>query len=126
MKRVIVTALLTVVLVLGLATLALAAESDAVKIQGLKVFAACAIAAGFGIGMAAVGCGLSQGIAIKGALEGTARNPDAAGKIQVMMIIGLALIESLCIYALVISIILLFVFPGNETLQNMLAVAKAG
>ena len=59
------------------------------------------------IGMgAAMGCGIGQGLAAFAALQGIARNPSAAGKIQTPMIIGLALIESLCIYALVIAFFL--------------------
>ena len=64
-----------------------------------------------GIGIAAFGCGIAQGIAVKGAVEGTARNPEASGKITVTMLIGLALIESLCIYALVVALILLYAYP---------------
>jgi F-type H+-transporting ATPase subunit c len=51
-------------------------------------------------------CGLGQAKAIAAALEGMARQPSAAGRIQVAMIIGLALIESLAIYMLVIAFIL--------------------
>ena len=65
-----------------------------------------ALGAGLAIGLAAMGCGLAQGIAAFAALQGIARNPSAAGKIQTPMIIGLALIESLCIYALVIGFLL--------------------
>ena len=65
-----------------------------------------ALGAGFAIGLAAMGCGVAQGIAAFAALQGIARNPSAAGKIQTPMIIGLALIESLCIYALVIGFLL--------------------
>lgn len=68
---------------------------------------ALAIAAGFGISLAAFGGALGQGRAAASALEGIARNPGAADKIFVPMIIGLALIESLVIYALVISFMLL-------------------
>ncbi len=64
------------------------------------------MAAGIAIGVAAMGCGLGQGIAAFAALQGIARNPSAASKIQTPMIIGLALIESLCIYALVIAFFL--------------------
>lgn len=67
------------------------------------------IAAGFGMGIAAFGAALGQGSAIKGAVEGISRNPSASGKISTTMIIGLALIESLAIYALVVSLILLLV-----------------
>ncbi len=62
-----------------------------------------AIGAGLGMGVAAFGCGLGQGRAAAAALEGIARNPNASGKILVPLILGLALIESLAIYALVIS-----------------------
>ena len=61
---------------------------------------------GLAIGLAAMGCGIAQGVAAFAALQGIARNPSAAGKIQTPMIIGLALIESLCIYALVIGFLL--------------------
>ncbi len=65
-----------------------------------------ALGAGLAIGLAAMGCGIAQGLAVFAALQGIARNPSAADKIQTPMIIGLALIESLCIYALVIGFLL--------------------
>lgn len=71
-------------------------------------YVAVAIAVGFGLPFAAFGCALGQGMAIKGAMEGMARQPEMASKIQTAMIIGLALIESLAIYAFVISLILIF------------------
>jgi F-type H+-transporting ATPase subunit c len=65
-----------------------------------------AMGAGVAISFAALGGGIGQGICMRGALEGIARNPNASGKIFTPMIIGLALIESLVIYALVIAFIL--------------------
>jgi len=65
-----------------------------------------AIGAGLAIGLAALGGGIGQGRAAGSALEGIARNPGAAGKIFGPMILGLALIESLVIYALIIAFIL--------------------
>ena len=59
------------------------------------------IGAGLAIGLAACGGALGQGRAVAAALDGMARNPDA--KLFVPMIIGLALIESLVIYALIIA-----------------------
>lgn len=53
------------------------------------------------LAIAAAGCGLGQGKAVSAACEGIARNPQAAGDIRTTMIIGLALIEALVIYALV-------------------------
>ena len=65
-----------------------------------------ALGAGLGIGIAAGIAGLGQGRATAAALAGIARNPGAASKIQTPMIIGLALIESLVIYALAITFLL--------------------
>jgi F-type H+-transporting ATPase subunit c len=62
-----------------------------------------ALAAGLAIGLAALGGSIGQGRAAGSALEGIARNPNASGKIFTPMILGLALIESLVIYALVIA-----------------------
>lgn len=47
-------------------------------------------------------CGLAQGKAIASAVEGMARNPGAASAIQLAMLIGLAFIESLALYTLLI------------------------
>ena len=65
-----------------------------------------AIAAGFAISIAALGGALGQGRAAAAALEGIARNPNASGKIFVPMILGLALIESLVIYALGVALMM--------------------
>ena len=81
---------------------------------------AIAIACGFGIGVAAFGTGLGMGHAINGALQGTARNPEAGGKIMTTMIIGLALIESLCIYALLICFIMVFKLPSLEDVVKLI------
>jgi len=86
----------------------------------LQVFIACATAAGFGIGIAAFGCGIGQGLGLKGAVEGIARNPEASGKVTVTMLIGLAMIESLCIYALVVALMLLLKMPDLATLSGLL------
>jgi len=69
-------------------------------------------AAGIAIGVAAFGCGIAQGIGLNGAMQGIARNPEASGKIQVNLLIGLAMIESLCIYALVVALILMYAHPA--------------
>ena len=61
-----------------------------------------ALAAGLGFGIAAGLGGIGQGLIGSRAVEGAARNPGAAGTVQTIMIIGLALIESLVLLALVI------------------------
>ncbi len=67
-----------------------------------------ALAAGLGLGLAAFGGALGQGRAAASALEAISRNPDAQPKLFTTMIIGLALIESLVIYSLLISLLLYF------------------
>lgn len=62
-----------------------------------------AIAAAIAIALPAFGGAFGQGRASAAALEGIARNPGASGKLFVPMILGLALIESLVIYGLVIA-----------------------
>jgi F-type H+-transporting ATPase subunit c len=64
------------------------------------------ISAAFVLGIAAAAGAIGQSRAIAAACEGIARNPGAAGAIRLSMIIGLALIESLVIYALVIAFII--------------------
>ncbi len=71
--------------------------------NGQEANGAVAIAAGLAIGIAAFGGALGQGRAAAAALEGIARNPGAQNKIFTPMILGLALIESLVIYALIIA-----------------------
>lgn len=61
------------------------------------------LGAGLGLGLAALGGALGQGKTAASALEGIARNPAASDKVFTPMIIGLALIESLVLYAFVIA-----------------------
>ncbi len=77
------------------------AGADSYKALGL------ALGAGFAIGFAAFGGALGQSKAASAALEGIGRNPGAADKLFTPMIIALALIESLVIYALLISFMLM-------------------
>lgn len=71
--------------------------------------AAKLLAAGLAIGLGAIGPGVGIGILAAGALQAIGRNPDAQGQIQTNMFIGIAFAEAIAIYALVISLILLFV-----------------
>ena len=66
-----------------------------------------AIAAGIAIGFAAIGPGIGQGIAASKAMEGMARQPEAAGTIRTTLILSLAFMESLTIYGLLIALMLM-------------------
>jgi len=91
----------------GIAAVVLLASSSAFA-QGVDPAIAdrdkwLGLAAALAIGLSALGGALGQGRAAGAALEGIARNPQASGKIFVPMIVGLALIESLVIYGLLIA-----------------------
>ena len=104
-------------------SLVLAAEPAAGATAGLgNFFSFAMIAAGIGIGIAAFGTGIGQGLAIKSSVEGIARNPEASGKITVTMLIGLAMIESLCIYALVVALIILYAYPMTKPITAALGI----
>lgn len=60
------------------------------------------ISAGFPMAIASAGCGIAQGRAVAACAEGMARNPAASAGIRFALILGLALIESLALYTLVI------------------------
>lgn len=72
----------------------------------MEASTALGLALPLGLGIAALGSGLGLGRAVSAAMEAMGRQPEAAGKIQVGMIIGCALIEALTIYALVTVFVL--------------------
>lgn len=65
-----------------------------------------ALAAGLGLGIAALGAALGQGRATAAAMESIGRNPNSADRIFTPLIVGLALMEALALYAFVIAIFL--------------------
>ena len=119
MKRTIVL-LIAVIAFSVLATTVMASEEEApapvsgsevMKTEATKGFAAIGIACVVGMAFAAVGVAIGQSIAAKAALTGTARQPEASGKLQIQMILAVVFMETLAIYTLVVALILLFVNP---------------
>lgn len=82
-------------------------------------FAGLAIAVAF-VAVAACGCGVGQGIAVHGAITSMARQPEMSGKIQLVMFIGLAFIESLTIYSLMMSFILMAKIPKTDVVLELI------
>lgn len=66
------------------------------------------LGSGIAIGVAAMGAGIGMGIMIGKGLEALGRQPEAAGSIQRLMVMGIAFIEALALYALVIAFFLVF------------------
>jgi F-type H+-transporting ATPase subunit c len=120
MKKSLALLLIILAMLLITAPLCLAEEAAATtggKTSNILYYALAALGCGVGIGLAALGTGIGQGIGLGGACQGVARNPGASGKITTTLIIGLAMIESLAIYALVVVLILIFVNPFGKLLQ---------
>lgn len=86
--------------------------------MGLYLFG-LALAVGFGLPVAVLSAAIAQGRAAAAALEGMARQPEAAGNIRTSMIIALAFIESLVIYALLMFFLLQGRLPGIDALANL-------
>jgi F-type H+-transporting ATPase subunit c len=114
MRRLTAVLLLSFVILCLLAPLALAQEAatpEAQHFNKLYYYGMAAVGCGLAIGFGALGAGIGQGIGTSKACEGIARNPATAGKVTTTLIIGLAMMESLTIYALVVVLIILFVNP---------------
>jgi len=119
MLRLVLTGLLTaaVFVLSSQAAFAVEAAKAAVTTTGggeyVKVLFAIGamLGAGLAMGIGAVGAGLGIGTACSGACQAVGRNPGVQGKIMMTMLIGMAMAESIAIYALVISLVLLFANP---------------
>lgn len=83
-------------------------------------FACLALAVGLGLPLAAIGASLGQGIAVSSGLQAMGRQPEAGGQILTGMIIGLAFIEALVIYALVMFFILKGSLPASDVVLEAL------
>lgn len=94
---------LTAALLLLLSGVGTAAEAAAAASSGDMTRGIIALGAGFGIALAAFGCAISQGRVGGAAMESIGRNPNSADKIFTPLILSLALIEALGIYALIIA-----------------------
>jgi F-type H+-transporting ATPase subunit c len=101
--------------VLVSASLALAAEAVVVAAPGSTVDYTKAIVigcsllvAGLVMAVGTIGTGLGMGNGLSSAVSAVGRNPEAQGKILITMMVGLAMIESLAIYALVIALVVLY------------------
>lgn len=100
-KRFAIVSLFVICLILSMPLFAEEASSEGGSgfwsKESVKIFTA-----GFAMAFASALCGIAQGIGISAACKGASRNPAIAGKLQMMMIIGLVFIESLVLYTLLI------------------------
>ena len=87
--------------------------------EAIWYFAITVFTAGFALAVCTIFPARAQGNALTKAMEGIARQPEAANSIQGTLIIGLAFIEALCIYGLVVALILLFVNPFTKSVMEI-------
>jgi F-type H+-transporting ATPase subunit c len=115
MKKTFVESVLAICAVLFSASLAAAAEAAApgssVDYTKAIVVACSLLAAGGAMALGTIGTGIGMGNGLSGATNAVGRNPEAHGKILITMMVGLAMIESLAIYALVIALVVLYANP---------------
>ena len=118
MKKSLVYTLLAMVLVIVSAPFVLAAPEAAAQAPSggvdytKAIIIGCSLlAAGIAIAFGTIGTGNGMGQGLNGATNAVGRNPEAQGKILLTMMVGLAMIESLAIYALVIALIVLYANP---------------
>jgi len=101
-------------MVLLSATAAFAAEAapgGEINYTKAIVIGCSLIAVGLAMGFGTIGTGVGMGHGLSGATNAVGRNPEAQGKILLTMMVGLAMIESLAIYALVVALVILYANP---------------
>ena len=100
-------------LMLALAGAAFAADVEVrtLNVASEMLASYSALAAGVGLGLAALGGAIGMGNTAAATIAGTARNPGLGGKLMTTMFIALAMIEAQVIYALVIAMIALYANP---------------
>ena len=103
MKKVLLALATGFLAIPALAQEAAHAAAGVAATTGSSIGGLVAVAAGICLGAAALGGSLGQGKAAAAALEGVARNPAASGKLLLPLILSLAFIEAMSIYALVIA-----------------------
>lgn len=76
-----------------------------------EIAIASIIAAAISVGLGAIGPALAEGRAVAAAMDAIARQPEASATLSRTLFVGLAMIETTAIYALVVALLLLFVNP---------------
>jgi F-type H+-transporting ATPase subunit c len=114
--KVFATAVIGILFVMFFASFAMAAEkvvaaAGTVDYTRAIVLASSVFAAGLAVGLGAIGAGFGMGQGLSGATTAVGRNPEAQGKILLTMMVGLAMIESVAIYALVIALVVIYANP---------------
>jgi F-type H+-transporting ATPase subunit c len=106
-RKLILAALLSIVLLILVVPVFAQGESGAATAKAPKD-QWLLISSGFGMALAAAGCGYAQSRALAAACEGVSRNPGATDTIRIFIFLGLAFIEFLALLTFVVIMLLLF------------------
>ncbi len=111
LKKVFSFALSVFVLFVAFAPSVFAQEPAASSVNENMPMALSLIGAAVGLGLACLGVGIGQGLAVAKSTEAAGRNPESTSKVQMLMIIGLAFLETVVIYSLTVALLLMFANP---------------
>lgn len=113
MKKVVsfVAVVMVTVFAAPVAMAAEAAAAGSLDANKALLLSCSVIAASLAIGLGTIGAGLGMGQATSGSANAVGRNPDAQGKVMLTMMVGMAMTESVAIYALVVTLLLLYANP---------------
>lgn len=100
---------------------------NAGSMEGTMIyFGLLAAAVGFGVPLAALGAAIAQGRLAASTVEAISRQPEISGRLQMVMIVGMAFIESLVIYVLLVFFLLQGRLPGHEQMLELVKAAIGG
>lgn len=85
--------------------------SDAAANPANAPMALTLVGAAVGLGLVGLGVGVGMGLSVSKAVEASGRNPESTGKVQTLMILGLAFLETVVIYSLTVALLLMFASP---------------
>ena len=108
-KRLLTIVMLVAALMIFTVPALAAGAEDSAAMAGATASSGKAIAAGIAIGLAAAGGAVGMGMAVAKSVDGISRQPEAEGKIRTTLMLGLVFVETAIIYALVVSILIIFV-----------------
>lgn len=86
----------------------------------MNYFMGLVLAIGLAVPIAVVGAGIGEGLAVAAAIEGTARQPELQSKLLFLLILGLAFIDTLVIFAMVFVFILMGRLPTTDVIMKLI------
>ena len=105
------TVIYTIAIMITFTVCAFAQEATNVNPASTNAASIAIVASCIALGLGTLGVGIGQGMAVSKSVEAAGRNPESTSKVQLLMILGLAFLETVVIYALVVALLLIFNNP---------------